>query len=71
MTLLHERIRAASRALAGMIEAGRFSALSEAERCDLRAATLEMQGWADEAYELECPITITPAAYAARKERTK
>jgi len=41
-------IREAARDLAVRIEAGLFAALDADTRCDLRALTITMAGWADD-----------------------
>lgn len=64
-TFTHARIRSTARQLADQINAGMFAGLTPDERCDLRALTLEMLGWADEVYEMEVPrgrvVNLRPA----------
>lgn len=64
-TFTHARIRATARQLADQINAGMFAGLTPDERCDLRALTLEMLGWADEVYDMEVPrgrvVNLRPA----------
>lgn len=64
-TFTHSRIRATARQLADQINAGMFAGLTPDERCDMRALTLEMLGWADEVAAMEVPsgrvVSLRPA----------